>query len=56
MDNHDEDREAPADLIARKTKERDAIIAEYGHGIRPSYVSADLAALDSAINQARAQM
>lgn len=50
------DIETPQELIARKTKDRDRIEAQYGNGVRPGYVSADLAEIDEQIANARRQI
>ena len=39
--------------IDRLSKEYDSIIVRHGHGVRPSYVSSDLACLSERIGRAR---
>lgn len=42
--------------LEKLSKEYDALIAKHGHGVRPSYVSADLDNLSYRIAKAREQL
>ena len=42
--------------INRLSKDYDALIDKHGHGVRPSYVSADLDTLSYRISKAREQL
>lgn len=42
--------------IDRLSKDYDALIDKHGHGVRPSYVSADLSSLSSRIVRAKEQL
>lgn len=51
-----ETKEEMQTYIDRLSKDYDAIISKHGYGVRPSYVSADLATLSCRIAKAKEQL
>ena len=49
----EEESKTLRDIMKVNERSRDALLLKYGHGVRPSWVSADLARYEDRIERAR---
>ncbi len=53
IDEMSKELDAEKDTLARHQRDRDSLIQQYGTGVRPSWVSTDLAIADERIQRSK---